>query len=422
MWGTFTNTRETQSIKEISVTEMNDQTSGNDDLSLAQAKTHWLSGEWHRLVVLNADSFQTHPDRDRLALLVAGAHQQLGNHEQARKYSRMALDWGCPSRTVAQVLIAGVHNTLARAASLKQDKKRTSRHFEAAVAAIGTRDVALASHACSVREMTRMGLLTDAAGLVDNNINRLADAGYGLGKQNATIELIRQEQRTIKAELSKEKRGLHSDAGHRLILVASIPRSGSTWLYNCVKQILTKYNQVVYSCWVEDYNPQDEADVHLVKAHYPDPELAERADVIFTSRRDMREVAASLVRMGWGDREKGLADQIQRFVNVIHPFWYERSSLEVEYKQILRTPKVVIEQVGHALGCHLSLEYVRQLENYLSQMGSPEEYDKETQLHPNHRSLENASFDKILDPEKTEMVTRIAEGWLVDYGYVGADG
>ncbi|MBA1446591.1 MAG: class I SAM-dependent methyltransferase [Chromatiales bacterium] len=143
---------------------------GHDENALARAKTHWFFGEWQQLAALDMDSLRTHPDRDRFALLIASAHQQLGDHDKARKYTRVALDWGCPPRVVAQVLIAGVHNTLGRAAGLKQDESRIAHHFEASVAAIGTRDNALVGHARSVREMARMGLLPQAASLVDHQL------------------------------------------------------------------------------------------------------------------------------------------------------------------------------------------------------------------------------------------------------------
>jgi len=135
---------------------------GYDEASLARAKTQWFFGEWKALAGLDLKTLRHHPDRDRFALMAASGHLQLGSHDKARKYSRMALEWGCPPRIVAQILVAGVHNILGRAAALKQDNSRITRHFEAAVDATGSSDAALISHARSVREMARMGLLPQA--------------------------------------------------------------------------------------------------------------------------------------------------------------------------------------------------------------------------------------------------------------------
>lgn len=187
---------------ELTEQELSPVLEGHDENALARAKTHWFFGEWHQLAALDMDSLHAHPDRDRFALLTASAHQQLGDHDNARKYTRMALDWGCPPRVVAQVLIAGVHNTLGRASVLKQDEVRIVRHFEASVAAIGTRDTALMSHARSVREMARMGLLPQAATLVDQQFQVAPEAKQSLSQQEARKKELKMEIDLLMCKLS----------------------------------------------------------------------------------------------------------------------------------------------------------------------------------------------------------------------------
>ncbi len=172
-----------------------------DETALTRAKTHWFFGEWHQLAALDIDSLRAHPDRDRFALLIASAYQQLGEHEKAHKYTRMALDWGCPHQIVAQVLIAGVHNTLGRIAALKQDDARITQHFEASVAAIGTRDAALVSHARSVREMARMGLLPQAASLIGLQLPASNDKKRSLHNQEKHYNELKMEVELLNHEL-----------------------------------------------------------------------------------------------------------------------------------------------------------------------------------------------------------------------------
>lgn len=403
---------------ELTGQELTHVLEASEEQTLASAKTLWFFGEWQQLIDLDFALCSVHPERDRFALLVASAHQQLNNHEKARSFTRKALEWGCPHGLVAQVLIAGVHNTLGRVAALKQDKERTTSHFEAAVSAIETRDMALVSHARSVSELSKLGLLSNVVGLIDEDISHLARYKYYLGRQRAAIDLVRQEQLTIKAALGKKTDQSSSETGKRLILVASIPRSGSTWVFNCVKKILCKYNESVYSCWVEDYDSQNESLIHLVKVHDPASDLANQADVILSTRRDIREVAASLVRMGWDNKGENFIQQIQHIAYIVHPFWYERSTLEIEYEQTLQNSMVVIEQIGHVLGHHLSLREVAQLEAYLSQLKDSGDYDKETQLHPRHRATEIQSCEDILGSERLKIVTHAAEKWLADFKYL----
>lgn len=193
---------EAQPSLELAEQEMTPILEGSDEATLARAKTHWFFGEWHQLAALDLDSLHTHPDRDRFALLIASAHQQLGEHEKAHACTRMSLNWGCPPRVVAQVLIAGVHNTLGRTAALKQDEPRIAHHFEAAVAAIGSKDTALVSHARSVREMARMGLLPQAATLVDKQLQITHKQKQKPHQKEAHYKVLQTEVELLSQELS----------------------------------------------------------------------------------------------------------------------------------------------------------------------------------------------------------------------------
>jgi hypothetical protein len=64
---------------------------------------------------------------------LAAGHQQLGDIDAARRCATQALDWGCERRAVAQVLISGIHGSLARAAAIDEDTVRSRRHLEAAM-------------------------------------------------------------------------------------------------------------------------------------------------------------------------------------------------------------------------------------------------------------------------------------------------
>lgn len=169
----------------------------HDEQGLSRAKAHWFFGEWQKLADLDEATLAQHPDRDRMALLVASAHQQLDNHDRARKFTRMALTWGCDKQVVAQVLIAGVHNTLGKIAALKGDSKGIEQHFTAAITVGGHRDKELIAHTRSVREMTRLGLINEAATLVDQKIESSNKQPLSIDAQ----KIIQQQQQLIKARL-----------------------------------------------------------------------------------------------------------------------------------------------------------------------------------------------------------------------------
>jgi hypothetical protein len=101
--------------------------------ALAQANTQWFFGDWAALASIGPKILYEHAERDRLAILVAAAHAQLGSYDEAREHLHLALKWGCPPRLVAEVLIAGVHNTLGRAVAVAGQQGRARKHFERSV-------------------------------------------------------------------------------------------------------------------------------------------------------------------------------------------------------------------------------------------------------------------------------------------------
>jgi hypothetical protein len=97
----------------------------------------WQFGDWETLARLDPEDLVHHPDRATLALLVAGARQQLADQAGARYFVELAQEWGCEQTLIAQVLIAGVHNTLGCVAALSNHQSRAHEHFKAAVEGMG---------------------------------------------------------------------------------------------------------------------------------------------------------------------------------------------------------------------------------------------------------------------------------------------
>jgi hypothetical protein len=100
---------------------------------LERVRMQWQFGEWETLSEIDVLTVEQHPDRAKIALVVASAWLQLGDSIQARKFTQHAKEWGCDKKLIAQLLIAGVHNTLGRVASLNGDEVRAMTHFRDAV-------------------------------------------------------------------------------------------------------------------------------------------------------------------------------------------------------------------------------------------------------------------------------------------------
>jgi hypothetical protein len=119
----------------LRTTESSTVTAGHDEHLLERARTQWQFGDWAALARLPADEVQRHPERARLALMLATARAQLGDPQGQRDWALKAKDWGCPPRLMAQVLASGVHNSLGRAAAVAGRQEQAITHFERAIQA-----------------------------------------------------------------------------------------------------------------------------------------------------------------------------------------------------------------------------------------------------------------------------------------------
>lgn len=133
----------------------------------------WQFGDWESLIQLDEAALANHPDRAKLALLAASAHQQLSDHVTARRLIHLANVWGCDRKTLARLLISGVHNTLGRAAALAHDDAHALEHFRSAVDGVSG-DTKLACQARSVREVARLGLYGRAGKLIERQLEDVA--------------------------------------------------------------------------------------------------------------------------------------------------------------------------------------------------------------------------------------------------------
>jgi hypothetical protein len=115
--------------------EISTVTPGHDEHLLERARTQWQFGDWAALARLPTDEVQRHPERARLALMLATARAQLADPQGQRDWAFKAKDWGCPPRLMAQVLTSGVHNSLGRAAAVVGRQEQAITHFERAIQA-----------------------------------------------------------------------------------------------------------------------------------------------------------------------------------------------------------------------------------------------------------------------------------------------
>lgn len=209
-----------------------------DSPPLARAKSQWLVGDWNALCELDADTIASHPERDRLALLVACAHQQRADHELAREYTRRAIGWGCDPKLVARLLISGVHNTLGRVAALKADDSSLHSHFTQALAVTGDAESGLATPTRAVRELADLGLLPQAAGLLLRQVAAIRQEPQRPVVIQTQIQSLSDEIERLQRQLAQGVRSGPSESNEKKPPAAD-ERSGagdSEWLASAQAQ------------------------------------------------------------------------------------------------------------------------------------------------------------------------------------------
>ena len=85
-----------------------------------------------------------------------------------------------------------------------------------------------------------------------------------------------------------------------LVAAAGSRRSGSTWQFNALRYLFIRAGIPTLSAmhnggWKKKVGAV-KPPVAIVKIHGMDPDLRDRADLVFTARRDLRDMFASMVR------------------------------------------------------------------------------------------------------------------------------
>jgi hypothetical protein len=110
------------------------QTFPHGAASLEEAHLNELDANWASLLALGPETIARHPERARISALSAAAAVQAGDRRLARMHVRQALAWGYGKTKMSELLIAGVHATIARAALAADRERKADAHFEHSVA------------------------------------------------------------------------------------------------------------------------------------------------------------------------------------------------------------------------------------------------------------------------------------------------
>lgn len=207
----------------------------------------------------------------------------------------------------------------------------------------------------------------------------------------------------------------------RYVVAAGAYRSGSTWLYNAVRLALQLAGHDVYGRFYDDtYDPEDPTPVHLLKVHRFEAEVLDVAELVVTSIRDPRDIAASAVRRGLIDHR---ADAVEAFVaETLHEGferWRPHASLVLRYESLVDGTRLHLARLLEVLAPFGTTQVcLETLGRRLESLRPTSTYDQATLLWPNHFTDGRAhGFAQTLGRASVERIEARFGGWMAANGY-----
>lgn len=206
----------------------------------------------------------------------------------------------------------------------------------------------------------------------------------------------------------------------RRIICAGSARSGSTWQYNAVRFLFDAAGQTCYGAWIKDYDPSRQETIHVLKTH--NPTFATGPGTVLTAYRDLRDVVASQVRMGWfTGMEIGVLDRfLERYI-INLAVWRTEARHVMRYETMKNDSTAELVHLSRSLDLSLGTEAINGVRCRIDELrpakstpaGSRSDYDPETQLHAGH--ISGSAF--ALSAEWRLHIEKRYSRWLRRHGY-----
>lgn len=204
----------------------------------------------------------------------------------------------------------------------------------------------------------------------------------------------------------------------KIIICAGIPRSGSTWLYNAVRMIHHFAGIEYQAGWIGEYQRGGNAPVHIIKVHEPTSRFVGAQAIVLTTRRDLRSIARSLLRMGWAHTSDDTMSALVRTCEM-HAYWNSRTSYEIAYEELLGNQALHVEAIARTCGIAIARKDAMDIVKAIDGLIEPSSggHDRETLLHPGHCSDRRDGPWSSLTGELASRIERECGYWQAAWGY-----
>ncbi len=203
-----------------------------------------------------------------------------------------------------------------------------------------------------------------------------------------------------------------------IILAASMPRSGSTWLYNVARVLLTSTEQLKanFSCgWIGDIDNIPTRALMLIKLHDFNQALVNESSFVFYSYRDVRDALASM------KRKFGLEPSLDAASNFIlhHNHWINQSHFVMKYEDMAENKASIVANLATRFQLN-DVDVDAVLAEVEPMKSAPvDKYDTENLYHAGHiTDGRHGSWEGIISPELEKEILDKHRDWFEQYGYI----
>ena len=199
------------------------------------------------------------------------------------------------------------------------------------------------------------------------------------------------------------------------VLSAGIMRSGSTMIYNVLRQILLiKYGDGLAAGWQNDMANPPVGDFYLIKTHNIAPFFEANPEHIFFTYRDLRVVEVSMNKFfGTPLSAEAIGYYILEYYRA-----RENGATTIKYEELIKNPKSYILAIANSLKINVNVDAICDKVLNLKPPIDGVEYSKETLLHPEHiTGTKDDEWRKLMPDEMQNKIRQDYAWWFEKCGY-----
>lgn len=357
-------------------------------------KYHFFHGQWKALESIFATVEASELSCIAKAMLGVAVkfHSSITDKQAADKFIKEATDDGLDDESLTNLLVFDASITAARAEILLGSEENAEEEYKHAFEAFSAGEPEFFIESRLFNDLVDLGFVTRAT------------------------EILQSKRSSAE---SKNVIELKSTDTAKVILIAGMRHSGSTALFNLIRIGGLLSGLSVQSGYTEQVSVDDinvnEHDLIILKTHEKRDDIFELADIVITTRRDLRDTVASGKRREFNMMTKLGVLEYAKYNRTLHEIWSLDSDYEFVYEDFMQNPEQAVTSLFKFLGLDAGLvESVLEKTNNL-----PTDQYKRTLLSPTHITDKERklTFKDSLSTDELQVINKQHGKWLQHYGY-----